>query len=66
MNTIKAYPCGVYKRFSCELKRKYIEDRVPVALPDEFTVLIVPSEMIGELQESLSIAGYQVSCEDNR
>ena len=64
MKEIRAYKCGLYRPFGCNIKRKYTEDRSPVALPKRFTVLIVPDGMTDELRENLSTAGYQVAVED--
>ena len=65
MKEIRAYKCGLYQRFDCNIKRKYTEERPPVALPKVFTILIVPAGMTDEVLKSLSTAGYQAVFEDS-
>lgn len=63
---VRIFDCGIYKNFDCQLKRKYSEDRSPIVLPDEFTVLIVSQEMRGELLKSLSTVPDLILSRDNR
>lgn len=66
MEKVQVFECGPYKKHDCTIRRKYSENREPVVLPEEFTVLIVPSGMTDGLLKSLAIAHGQDAVQDNR
>lgn len=37
----KVFKCGLYNEYNAEIKRKYSQDRAPIKLPNDFTLIVV-------------------------